>query len=125
MLALAKALIRRPKLLVLDEPSIGLAPTIVEDMQRMVADICHDGISVIVAEQNVWWVAPLAQRAYLLESGRFIAEGAPEDIIHRERILENFLGETDTDDPPPEISAALAEAADTETLSALRGFDDR
>ncbi len=120
MLALAKALIRRPKLLVLDEPSIGLAPTIVEALAGMVADICRDGISVIVAEQNVWWVAPLAQRAYLLESGKFIAEGAPEDVIHRERILENFLGETDTDEMPPELGPAFAESPGAEILSAQR-----
>ena len=69
MLALAKVLIRRPKLLLLDEPSIGLAPTIVEDMQRIVSDINRDGISVLVAEQNVRWVAPLATRAFLLEGG--------------------------------------------------------
>lgn len=92
MLALAKVLIRRPKLLLLDEPSIGLAPTILEDLQRIVSDINRDGISVLVAEQNVRWVAPLATRAFLLEGGRFVAEGAPEEIIHQERVLENFLG---------------------------------
>ncbi len=93
MLALAKALLRTPRLLILDEPSIGLAPTILEGLQRMVADIRAEGISMIVAEQNVWWVAPLAQRAYLLEAGRFIASGTPEAVIHRERILESYLGE--------------------------------
>jgi ABC-type branched-subunit amino acid transport system ATPase component len=92
MLALAKVLIRKPRLLLMDEPSIGLAPTIVENLQRMVADISRDGIAVIVAEQNVWWVAPLAMRAFLIESGKFVAEGKPEDIIHRERVLESFLG---------------------------------
>ena len=114
MLALAKALIRKPKLLVLDEPSIGLAPTIVEAMAGMVADIRRDGIAVIVAEQNVWWVAPLEQRAYLLESGRFIAEGAPEDVIHRERVLENFLGDAGQDDTPPDPGPAFAEVASSE-----------
>jgi branched-chain amino acid transport system ATP-binding protein len=93
MLALAKVLIRKPQLVLMDEPSIGLAPTIVEGLQRIVADISRDGIAVIVAEQNVWWVAPLAARAFLLESGSFVAEGPPEEIIHRERVIESFLGE--------------------------------
>ena len=93
MLALAKVLIRKPRLLLMDEPSIGLAPTIVEDLQRIVAEISRDGIAVIVAEQNVWWAASLASRAFLLESGSFVAEGAPQDIVQRERIIENFLGQ--------------------------------
>ena len=93
MLALAKVLIRKPRLLLMDEPSIGLAPTIVEDLQRIVAEISRDGIAVIVAEQNVWWAASLASRAFLLESGSFVAEGAPQEIVQRERILENFLGQ--------------------------------
>ena len=99
MLALAKVLIRRPRLLLMDEPSIGLAPTIVEGLQRIVADISRDGIAVIVAEQNVWWVAPLATRAYLIESGRFVAQGRPDEIIQRERVIESFLGKELGDAP--------------------------
>ena len=110
MLALAKALLRRPQLLVLDEPSIGLAPTILEELQRMVGDIRAEGIAMIVAEQNVWWIAPLAERAYLLESGRIIASGPPEEIIHRERILESFLGEAGGD-AGAEQSAAPVQVA--------------
>ena len=105
MLALAKALIRKPQLLLMDEPSIGLAPTIVEGLQRIVADISRDGIAVIVAEQNVWWVAPMATRAFLLESGRFVAQGAPEEIIRREQVIENFLGK-ELMDPPSAHQAA-------------------
>ncbi len=118
MLALAKALLRRPRLLILDEPSIGLAPTILEELQRVIADICKDEISMIVAEQNVWWVAPLAQRAYLLESGQFIASGLPEDIIHRERILESFLGEEGAGEK------AQPDPAATEMLSLIPGAAD-
>lgn len=92
MLALAKVLIRRPQLLLLDEPSIGLAPTILEGLQKIVTDISHQGISVIVAEQNVGWIAPLATRAYLLESGKFVAQGRPDEIIRREQLIESFLG---------------------------------
>lgn len=92
MLALAKVLIRRPQLLLLDEPSIGLAPTILEGLQKIIVDIGRDGISVIVAEQNVGWIAPLATRAYLLESGKFVAQGRPDEIIRREQLIESFLG---------------------------------
>ncbi len=114
MLALAKVLIRKPRLLLMDEPSIGLAPTIVEGLQRIVADISRDGIAVIVAEQNVWWVAPLATRAFLLESGRFVAHGAPDEIIRREQVLENFLGKELEDSPsghPAAIEAVFSDAA--------------
>ena len=92
MLALAKVLIRRPQLLLMDEPSIGLAPTILEGLQKIIADISRDGISVVVAEQNVGWIAPLATRAYLLESGKFVAQGRPDEIVRREQLIESFLG---------------------------------
>ena len=92
MLALAKVLIRRPKLLLMDEPSIGLAPTILEGLQQIIAAISRDGIAVLVAEQNVGWIAPLATRAYLLESGTFVAQGHPEEVIRREQLIESFLG---------------------------------
>ena len=105
MLALAKALLRQPRLLLLDEPSIGLAPTILEELGRTVETIRADGIAVVVAEQNVWWVAPLAQRAFLMESGVFVASGPPAEITERERLLESFLGEGDG---KPAAEAALA-----------------
>ena len=92
MLALAKVLIRRPKLLLMDEPSIGLAPTILEDLQKIISDISRDGIAILIAEQNVWWIAPLASRAYLLESGTFVAQGHPDEIIRQEQLVERFLG---------------------------------
>ena len=92
MLALAKVLIRRPKLLLMDEPSIGLAPTILEGLQAMIGVIVRDGIAVLVAEQNVAWIAAQATRAYLLESGQFVAQGRPDEIIRREQLIESFLG---------------------------------
>ena len=92
MLALAKVLIRRPGLLLMDEPSIGLAPTVLEGLRQIIADISREGIAVLVAEQNVWWIASLAKRAYLLESGAFVAQGRPDEIIRREQVIESFLG---------------------------------
>ncbi len=110
MLALAKALLRQPKLLLLDEPSIGLAPTVLEELQRMVDDIRRDGIAVVVAEQNVWWVAPLAQRAFLIDSGRIVASGPPDEIIRREQLLESFLGD-EGGEPPAEAALSLVHGA--------------
>lgn len=104
MLALAKVLIRRPQLLLLDEPSIGLAPTILEGLQKIIFDIGREGISVIVAEQNVGWIAPLATRAYLLESGKFVAQGRPDEIIRREQLIESFLGK-EMEHPKTELPA--------------------
>jgi len=92
MLALAKVLIRKPRLLLMDEPSIGLAPTILEGLQEIISDISREGIAVLVAEQNVWWITPLASRAYLLESGSFVAQGHPDEIIRQEQLIESFLG---------------------------------
>lgn len=92
MLALAKVLIRKPRLLLLDEPTIGLAPTIVDELQRIVREISESGIAVVVAEQNVGWVTPLATRAYLLEGGRIVASGHPDDVIRQEQVIEAYLG---------------------------------
>ena len=93
MLALAKVLIRRPQVLLLDEPSIGLAPTIVENLRAVVQNIREEGISVVVAEQNVWWVAPLASRAYLLEGGVLREEGPVAEIIKRDVLIASYLGD--------------------------------
>lgn len=92
MLALAKVLIRKPRLLLLDEPTIGLAPTIVDELQRIVQQISDSGIAVVVAEQNVGWVAPLANRAYLLEGGRIVAVGHPDEVLRQEQVIEAYLG---------------------------------
>ena len=93
MLALAKVLIRKPRLLLLDEPTIGLAPTVIDELQHIVAQISASGIAVVVAEQNVGWVAPLATRAYLLECGRIVTVGRPDDVIRQEQVIEAYLGE--------------------------------
>jgi ABC-type branched-subunit amino acid transport system ATPase component len=93
MLALAKVLMRRPQLMLLDEPTTGLAPTIVQELQKIVLDINAQGIAIVVAEQNVGWIAPIASRAYLLDHGRIIAAGDPNDVIRREQVIESYLGE--------------------------------
>jgi ABC-type branched-subunit amino acid transport system ATPase component len=92
MLAIAKVLMRRPRLLLLDEPSIGLAPTIVDEVAKIVSALRDEGLPVMIAEQNVTWVAPIARRAYLIEGGRIIEEGAPSVLAESEALAERYLG---------------------------------
>ena len=92
MLAIAKALIRRPSLLLLDEPSIGLAPTIVDEVQRIVMDLGAKGLAVIVGEQSVDWVLPIASRAYAIAAGRLVAEGAPFELSDPEALAAQYFG---------------------------------
>ena len=94
MLAIAKVLIRRPKLILLDEPTTGLAPTIVEELQQIVAGLSDHGIAMVVAEQNVGWITAIANRAYLLEGGTIVASGPPDEIIRQEQVIERYLGQS-------------------------------
>jgi len=94
MLAIAKVLIRRPLLLLLDEPSIGLAPAVIDEVQRIVADLQGKGMTVLIAEQAVDWVLPVATRAYAIAAGRIVAEGAPHDLADVDALAERYLGET-------------------------------
>ena len=92
MLAIAKVLIRRPRLLLLDEPSIGLAPTVIEELHHIVARLSREGLSVVVGEQNVSWVVPIATRAYIIDTGQIVLEGAPEKLAESEALTERYLG---------------------------------
>ena len=92
MLAIAKVLMRRPRLLLLDEPSIGLAPAIVEELQGIIASLRDDGLPIVVAEQNVSWLSPVSARAYLLEGGRIVDEGPPDRLAQAEALAEAYLG---------------------------------
>ena len=92
MLAIAKVLVRRPKLLLLDEPSIGLAPGIVAEVQRIVADLAAKGMTVIIGEQAVDWVIPVATRAYAIASGRIVAEGPPAALSDADALAAQYLG---------------------------------
>jgi len=92
MLAIAKVLMRRPRLLLLDEPSIGLAPAIVNELQGIIAALRDDGLPIMVAEQNVSWLAPVSSRAYLIEGGRIVDEGPPSRLAEAEALTEAYLG---------------------------------
>jgi branched-chain amino acid transport system ATP-binding protein len=92
MLAIGRALMARPGLLLLDEPSLGLAPLIVSDMFRAIRSINEQGTSVLLVEQNVAMALGLAQRAYVMEEGRIVTEGRAGEMLERPEIRKAYLG---------------------------------
>lgn len=93
MVAIARALMARPKLLLLDEPSLGLSPLVVRDMFAAIDRIAAAGMTILLVEQNVATALSIAQRVYVLEEGRIVAEGSPEAMMSRAEIRRAFLGE--------------------------------
>jgi branched-chain amino acid transport system ATP-binding protein len=92
MLAIGRALMTRPRLLMLDEPSLGLAPLIVADIFRVVREISRSGTTVLIVEQNAVQTLSLADRGYVLENGRVVLSGTGEELLQDERIRTAYLG---------------------------------
>jgi branched-chain amino acid transport system ATP-binding protein len=93
MLALARALLARPRLLLLDEPSLGLAPLIVAEFFRIVASLnAEEGLTVLVVEQNANIALAASERAYVLEVGRVAVEGSSEELRRHEGVRRSYLG---------------------------------
>ena len=92
MVAIGRALMARPGLLLLDEPSLGLAPLIVMDMFRIIREINSQGTSVLLVEQNVAMAMELAKRAYVMEEGRIVAQGQASELLTRPEIQKAYLG---------------------------------
>jgi len=92
MLAIGRALMATPRLLLLDEPSLGLAPSIVDEMFRAIELIQSEGVAILLVEQNVAQAMEIADRAYVLEEGRIVASGLPVELLAQSRIKEVYLG---------------------------------
>src|SRR5439155_20318449 len=92
MVAIGRALMARPAYLLLDEPSLGLAPIIVLELFRTIERVSAQGVAVLLVEQNVAMALDIAQRAYVLEEGRIVAEGAPGELTSQPHIRRAYLG---------------------------------
>ncbi|MSQ62706.1 MAG: ABC transporter ATP-binding protein [Betaproteobacteria bacterium] len=92
MCAIGRALMSGPKLLLLDEPSAGLAPVIVQSIMQMVKRICAEGYTVLIVEQNIRQVLKVVDRAYLLETGRIKKSGASAELLASDDIRKTYLG---------------------------------
>jgi len=92
MVAIGRGLMAGPKILMLDEPSLGLAPIMVEEMFRVIREINQRGVTVLLVEQNTENALELAHRGYVLESGRVVLEGSGRDLLANARVREAYLG---------------------------------
>ena len=92
MLAIARGLMGMPKLLMVDEPFLGLAPLVIEDLKKIFKMILSKGIAILFVEQNVRLALSMANRGYILESGRLVIDGSSKDLIDSKEVKQVFLG---------------------------------
>ncbi len=92
MLAICRALMARPRLLLLDEPSMGLAPNLVTEIFSVVKDLHAEGVTILLVEQNAHRALEVADRAYVLETGKIVLQGAGKDLLHDPKVKEAYLG---------------------------------
>lgn len=92
MVAIGRALMAEPRIVLFDEPSLGLAPTIVDDMFDIIGRVRADGAAVLLVEQNVLKALGIADRAYVLEQGRIVVSGLPAELLKQPHIREAYLG---------------------------------
>ncbi len=94
MLAIARGLMGRPKLLMLDEPSLGLAPKVVNEVFRMITRLNEKGMTILLVEQNVNKALRICKHAYLMEAGRIVETGTGTELFNSELIVKSYLGST-------------------------------
>ena len=92
MLAIGRGMMARPKIMMLDEPSLGLAPILVQDVFKLIKEISDQGTTVLLVEQNARAALNLADRAYVLEIGEIVHSGAAKDILNDKHLLDAYLG---------------------------------
>jgi branched-chain amino acid transport system ATP-binding protein len=109
MLAIGRALMARPRLLLMDEPSMGLAPALVEQVFDIIQEINRQGVTILVVEQNAAVALSIAHRGYVLQDGRVYAHGAAAQLLADDHIRQAYLGEDQ--DPPASGQAASASAS--------------
>jgi branched-chain amino acid transport system ATP-binding protein len=93
MLAIGRALMAKPKLLLLDEPSMGLAPIVVEEIFEIIKNISKSGTTILLVEQNANAALQIADRGYVLETGSVVLEGLAQDLLHDDSVRKAYLGE--------------------------------
>jgi branched-chain amino acid transport system ATP-binding protein len=92
MLALGRALLSKPKVLLMDEPSLGLSPILCMETFKMIKQMNSEGLTIILVEQNARMALDLAHRAYIMERGKVSLEGTASDLIHNEEVIKAYLG---------------------------------
>lgn len=93
MLAIGRAVMARPRLMLLDEPTLGLAPLLVQRIFHAIEEIARSGVTILLVEQNAYRALPLSKFAYVLETGRVAVSGASRDLVKDPRIKQSYLGE--------------------------------
>ena len=92
MLAIGRGLMAKPKLLLLDEPSMGLAPILVEEIFSIIEEINKQGVSILLVEQNALMALSVAHRGYVLETGRIVLQGSGQDLLQSPQVMNAYLG---------------------------------
>ncbi len=92
MLAICRALMSRPKILLLDEPSMGLSPVLVKDVFKIIKEIHEEGVTILLVEQNAKMALSVADKGYVLEVGKIVAEDTAENLMHSKTIQDSYLG---------------------------------